>query len=323
MQSVRQVLEGPTTIPLNLLNALGKGDLRKAFREDALSHLDANVLWLRLSHIILDPDTDEKYLTAVCNCVSVYLSNAASSPSQSIRSIISDSDLLSHVFHNAEKVLQRSKTKPALQVIETVAGLLKGLPDDNARYDALTGWASPLVKTIFLAPSSREVKSACIALTFLVKKTALIDILEDILQQGLALITVPWLHRQSKHGVSISGNLQRLSRSPHLFLAILFAMEDLETRSAASKLLLALIDADDWSIQRPPAQQAVEVCQLYVRENEGSLADFANHVLPLLVADKHDFLLFLEARPDFSLLLYLLILKVGRLKKFITEEGKS
>jgi hypothetical protein len=45
-------------------------------------------------------------------------------------------------------------------------------------------------------------------------------------------------------------------------------------------------------------------------------------VLPLLVADRGDFLSFLEGKPDYSHLLYLSIHKLARLRKFITEKGK-
>lgn len=329
MQSLNQVLEGPTPIPVHQLHILGKGDLRKIFHEEPASPQDVAKLWSNLIQSIQDADTDEKYLTATCNCIAVFLSSAAASPSHDLRKISADHTVLTDALNNAEKVLQRGKIKPALQVLETLVRLLKGTPLEGDGRNLLSDWAISRVNAIFVARSAPQVKSACIVLTCFIKRGHLLQVLEDVLARSLVGMADSWHRTQMRQGVLLLDYFDLHSKAPHLFMALLFAIQDLETRSAASKLFVTLTHADDWSIQRSPTYQAIEVLRFYIAQAPESFSDLANQILPLMIEEEQKFEGFVKAyqpASDFSsseLILYLAILRVGRLKRFLTEEGTN
>ena len=336
MDKIRLLLEGglprPNSAPIDqaYLSELSRGSLRQYLhgQYDTPSLVEVDLLWQYLFASTFTRDASEKYLTAACNCISVFLVSAASSPLADVKDFpASGEDVWEHAFLCALKAFEGGKTKPALQVLETLAQLLRECPDKNAASERLHDSSQELLRSLFTGHPSLPIKAACIAITCLLKKTNLFAQLEDTLAETLNQVSCSWKEHQLHNGVSVGDHLDQQSCSRHLFLALLFAVRNLETRSAALKLFTLLLQADNWTRDSSPTQSAADVIELFIKQVTDSIGDFADNIMSVILDDKARFQTFVDIyRPENAcseskLILYLYVLKAGRLKRFLSEAG--
>jgi hypothetical protein len=327
MQAIQLALDAEPPIDQQLLSELSKRPLKQYLHGDHGSSGNIEALWYCLVESALIQSPTEKYLTVACNCISVFLLSAASSPFDDVRQLSFSRRVWFAAFACAQKAFDNGKTKPALQVLETLAQLLKENPDEATALAILSECSQKLLNVILTGQPARQVKSVCIALSCLVRKSQLLLTLEDMLAASLVQVDSAWKQYQLQNSVPIDKPLSQQSNSPHLFLAVLFAIRNLETRSAALKLFSLLTHAENWTQDHSPTQLAAEVIELFIKVNATSLGDFADNILPVILDDRPRFQAFTAFyQPDNScsesrLILYLSVLKVGRQKKFLTEDG--
>lgn len=329
MQAIQLAIDDGPPLDQQLLSDLSKRPLKQHLHGDpeAYNHIEA--LWHCLVQSALTQNFTEKYLTAACNCIAVFLSSAASSPFDGVRRFSFSRPVWFAAFECAQNAFEYGKTKPALQVLETLAQLLKENVDETTASAILSECCQRLLNVILTGQPAHQVKPACIALSCLVKKTALLLNLEDVLARSLAQVNVGWQQYQLQNSVFISKLFGQPSNSPHLFLALLFAVQNLDTRSAALKFFAILVNAENWTREHLPPRFAAETIELFIKENAAALGDFADNIFPVMLNDRPRYQAFASFyKPDSNitetgLKLYLSVLRVGRLNKFLTEDGIS
>jgi hypothetical protein len=285
-------------------------------------------LWTRLVRSALARNVSEKYLTAACNAISVFLKAYASSSDERIRHFIESSAVWADAFGCAQYAFASGRSKPAIQVLETLVHLLNEHSDQQLAIEILSRSARTMLDTIITNEPVGKMKPSCVTLSCLLRKSKLPVDLERLLQDCLQQHGISWQTRRAAHKMLRRPRIEASNGLEDLFLALLFAINNLETRSSALKLFNLLCEGQR-SDPGSTVAEAARVLSLYVQEHADTLADFANNVLPALLDSEHSWKLFealynpSSTSLDRSIELYLAILKVGRLKEYVKETGKS
>lgn len=333
MERVRAALAHGIPIDQGLLSQLARQALREAVNgqteqyplKDLSDFID---LWPRLVQTVHAKNISEKHLTTACNAVSVYLASTHRAENSDLRAFVLSTSVWASAYDCAQHAFSCGKTKPALQVLETLAILANEHPDEHAASRLLWRSAESLISTIIIGEPQSRIKASCIFLSCLSKKTSLRLILPEVIGHSLRQHLQQWQIRCNYHGLSTASRAHGLTALQELLLALLFAIKDLETRSAALKLFSQLCAGDRWSTTSQTAEGA-QVLELFIQANQDSLGDIADNVLPVLLDTENQFREFhdlyspLRAYSESKVVLYLAVLTVGRLKSFITEDGMS
>jgi hypothetical protein len=329
LDDVQQLLRAGPPIDLQLLSVLAKQSLKAFLHDEAALDQDSGVVsvWACLVSSTLHANPSEKYLTSACNTISVFLSCCASSPLDTINQFPRSSKVCMEAFSCAQKTLDVGKSKPAVQVLETLTRIWNDHPDAEAAFLALREIAQRQLRVLLAANPSQNAKSACIVLTCLLRRTQLSHLLENVLVETFQEASPEWMHHQLEDE---SNQTQHSSPRPvlqRLFLALLLAVRNLETRSAALKLFSTVLYADFGAAECKPPQEASAAIQAMVSSDSASLSEIADSLLPVVLDTSSRYQAFLNLctlGKEFSIsktLLYLSVLRVGRMKKFVSESG--
>ena len=328
MEPIQAALMSEGHLDQHLLADLGRQSL-KNYLQGASSDVnleDVALLWQRLVGSAVSKISTEKYLTAACNCVSVFLINAHTSTLDGVRAFSATKLVWLEGYSCAQHTFRCGRPKPALQVLETLAHLLNEHSDKQIASSLLVQSAGSMIDVVLMDYPQGELKSACVSLTCLLKKAALLPILNTVVLERLQKRSVSWGHRCILNNVSRAYSTDDNTGIGNLFLALLFAINSLETRSAALKLFALLCCSPTTKGDRPVGK-AAQVLEYYLHHNHASLGDFAANVLPVIIDNKGTFEDFMTLySPTYRcaesrIILYLAVLKVGRLKSFISENG--
>ena len=131
-----------------------------------------------------------------------------------------------------------ARPRPALQVLESLAQLLREHPDNAAASVILQQSSRRLLKVLFTGTPSAQIKSVCIALTCLVKRTGLLDVLEDEVADCLDQVSSSWKRYQLQNGTTLGDLQYQRSSSCPLFLALLFAVRNPGDSECSTQALL-------------------------------------------------------------------------------------
>ena len=323
MEQINAALAHNGPLEQQLLSSLARRSLRDHLQRDdhPIAVADLQLLWKTLSGSVVTPNTSDSYLAAACNSVSVFLLTASKAPQEAVRSFVESSSVWNEGYHCVKYAFSCGKTKPPLQVLESLAHLLKEHSDQPTASKLLFDSASSMVSTVLTDEPEGCLKASCISLSCFCKKTTLLSELNSVITASLEKNTAVWKQRQFLYNAPASPTDGYTSLQT-LFLALLFAITSLETRSAALKLFAQLCSNDGAS------EQAAQVLEHYIRYNQGSLSDFADNVLPVILDSATQFRTFLDLyspdklQSESRLILYLAVLKVGRLKSFVSEDGE-
>ena len=329
MNYVQAALAATPPFDHQLLLDLSKGPLKQyiqAIPDDSIA-IEHEALWQGLILSSRGQNTTEQYVTATCNCVSVFLLSSTSSSCKLVRLFAFSQKTWFEAYDAAEKAFDHGKTKPALQVLECLGGLLKSNPDTETALAILRQSCRRLVATLLSVNSHRQVKTACIALTCFAKKTDLLHHFEYIVEEGLTEVS-PSQRRCQLHQNSTGRNYPSASSGATNFLmALLCAIESLETRSASLKLFSLLLHADKWTRNNTTSTLAATAIDAFLEDRSDTLQDFAANVLPVIIDDKARFLAFCDlykptaTSSESSLVLYLSVLRTGRIAKYVSQSG--
>ena len=330
---LQAVLASPAPLKQSTLSDLGRHGLRSYLlgNEHVPQLDDVKVLWDRLVETALAQNVKDKHLTAACNCVSVFLLSTVSSGSSEIRHFGYSSVIWFQGFDCVQKALNDGKTKPALQVLETLAFMLNEHSDKGTAETILRQSALRAVENIITENPRGSIKSSCIIISCFLRRTSISQHLDSLLTQLLKKVSNGWEQRQLQNNVQL--DMTTLEAVPGLsafFLALLFAINNLETRSAALKVFVQLCQADETTNDGPRrVQSAADMIRLFLDHNDSALNDFSDNVLPVIIDNLAHLATFLELyRPrlrskEQQIVLFLSVLKVGRTKKLILEHGTS
>jgi hypothetical protein len=310
------------------LSDLARGTLKAYFASDGLS-IDSDAvysLWNRIVESATTNNVPERYLTAACNALTVMISSGIQCDDAEVRQLFFSRSLWEQGYSCVEFAFSCGKTKPALQVLETLTLLLKANPDLRSASEALSFCAEAVIRTIMLDEPCSKLKAACITLSCLLRRTSVRPILGSFVDCVVKKDGQSWARRCALHHLPADPANSGALELDKLFLALVFAINGLETRSAALKLFGQLC-MNSHLTKEEPVVYAGQVLEYYIRHNEGSLGEFAENAFPVILDNRDRYEAFLEMyRPkldgnDSRLILYLIVLKIGRLKSFIAEDG--
>ena len=327
MHAIEAVVETDGPLEKDVLLRLARQEIRRYGDVDWTESVQVALrqLWAKLIESSLARNVDEKYLTAACNCVSVYLKIVSASASQPLRNLATSSQCWSQAFDCAQYAFACGNTKPALQVLETIAHILNGHPNKQTASDILHDTSKSMLAIVISGEPRGNLKAACITLSCFIKRTELPKSLSSLVQDCVNQAGLLWLRRRVSRGMGFV-NTDPSADLEDLILALLFAIENLESRSAALKLLSQVCGIESSSVSSI-ATQAAQVLQNYIRDNQETLTDFAANVFPVILSTEKEFRVFEAAYSPSTqgsasnISLYLTVLKVGRLKEYITIEG--
>ena len=327
----RALLEG-VPLPVSLLSELGQCSLRQALL-DASPDQDVACmlsLWPKLVQTASSPRVNDKHITAASNAVCVYLSCAGASPFTEFSQFVLSEEVWFQAFHCAQKAFDDGKAKPAFQIMEILCDLLQKLTNPNLVAHILEKASLPLVRIILLASPRSDIKKACLLLSCFHRKTPLIQYLDQTVTRSVRENHHAWKLRLSEHNIALADvSTSEEESTIHLFLALIFAMVDLDTRSAALKLCSVFNnDAMVAAAAATDVERLVEqVVRLYFDRNHSAMGTVGENVLPVILHTKGKLISFVQpyassCRKNASkMALFIAILKVGRLKAILSESG--
>ena len=327
MADIRQVLESDGPLKLQLLHSLSKYGLKHYFESDEPSINKVKAIWAKLLDSAHSLHVDEKYLTAVCNAVSVFLLQLAVTKDENLQAFVFSEEVWLDASASAQKAFRKGKTKPALQVLETLCHLTDKNPDDFEASGLLQKALEHNCDTIFVNPGHHDVKVACISLSCFVRKVK-VSFLPRLLSSRYTGEDDAWENRLQSHGFSVA-DLEKEATEP-ILMALVLAIQHLETRSAALKLLILLCTR---SPEEDPPQDlfgaVTKVIRAYLGKNKDAISDFTHNVFPVILDERQRWTAFFETfktdqyEDEAQTLQFLAVLRVGRLHKFITQEGNA
>ena len=326
MDNIHEVLGLSVPLDQVQLSFLSKSALKKALNSynGSLPSRVLESIWDKLVQTCLDLIVGDKHLTASCNSLSVLLINAAASPDPEIRAFIFQERVWFEGYECAWRALNDGKTKPALQVLETLLLLLAKHPDDIAALNIRRGSIAKSINTIITGHPRQDLKSCCIVLSCYLRKTELRAELETVVETSLNQVSSSWASYQHANNVYPDTGSTQSSAIAVLLLALLFAVRNLETRSASLKAIVQMCSGEGGEAR---TALAAEVFQIFIRANSDSLGEFADSVLPVVLEDRGRYETFLKVYQiergctKEQMLLYLSVLRIGRLKNFVRETG--
>lgn len=332
MDPISLALSEDIPLPISVLSDLGKGSLRKALADAVSGQTTTHLLrlWPKLVLTAGSPQVNDKHITAASNALCVYLAGGRLSTVTEIQQYVSSEGVWLEAFQCAHKAFNDGKTKPAFQIMETLCDLLQQLGEPRLVNEILKMASLPLVRIILLASPRSEVKKACLMLSCLHRRTPLYGLLDEMLLQCLQHHDYSWRQRLSEHNISIFDvSTHNKGSIAHLLLALILAMVDLDTRTAALKLCSVLCNSAVENTATGGLQSVVErVIQLYLERNHTAMGNYAECVLPVILDNKEKLISFIRpyaisCRDDTSrMALFIAILKVGRSKAILSESGK-
>ena len=286
-------------------------------------------LWHRLVQSACSNEGNEKYLTAACNAVAVFLTTSSTSQCENLKEFAFSRQTWLDGYRCTQKAFEKGKTKPALQVLETLSRLLSEHSDKHAASTLLYATTKDLLNAILVVESPQQVKVSCITVSCFVKRTFLAPEIPRLTADCISELSSAWSKHLQPHNLNPSDFTCAARDRKAVFLALLMVARSLETRSAALKLLTFICTrTDEATDSQHLFTSAALTISLYVDRNGDLLGDFADNVFPVVLNDRLRWLSFrhfFQAKSwenESKLLQYLAVLRVGRLNKFITEEGE-
>lgn len=287
---------------------------------------DLILLWSRLVEASYLRNVSEKHLTTACNAISVYMNLLSKSSSEESRRFIGSRDVWLQSYACAQYTFTCGKTKPALQMLETLANLLNEHSDKRLAHELLQNTSQTIIGNILTDEPRGTIKASCISLSCLLRKTPLQSSLETAAKEALDQHTAVWVRRLTQAGLLLRGDSKLFTGLQELLLALLFAVNNLETRSASLKLF-SQICTSDLQTKTKPLELAARVLEYYIEQCQDVLGDFASNVLPVLIDSKASFESLASAytptqnTSSSRFYLFLIVLKAGRMQGFLAEKG--
>ncbi|RMD43390.1 hypothetical protein DV735_g1703, partial [Chaetothyriales sp. CBS 134920] len=323
--------DGP--LPEALVSDLARKGLR-LYLDSAHEPPEVHRLWQRLVESAVSSEATEKYLGSVCNALSVFLTISLKSKHSNGFCFIPA--VWNAAYSAVQRIFDKGKTKPGLQLLETLCLLLNQDPDplvaSNLLHEAVRG----LIKTIFVGGLQHNVKVACIGLSCFLRRTDIVRDLAPLVAGSLSEVRLSWaktLHRYHLPNQDQADDDESPLRS--LILALYITISGLDARSAALKLLKLLCTSlDKVKSPRWGLELSAVLFAAFVAWNPDLLADFAENVLPIILDTRQSWDTFealcrptqpkpeSDSEPGATLVLYLIVLRVGRLKAYIGHDGQ-
>ena len=325
MEDIHEVIGLSVPLDQAQLSFLSKSALKKALNSynGSLPSRDLESMWGKLVQTCLDPIVGDKHLTAACNSLSVLLINAAASPDPEIKAFVFRKRVWFEGYECAWRAFNDGKTKPALQVLETLLSLLAKHPDNIAALNIRRGSIAKSINTIITGQPRQDLKVCCIILSCYLRKTGLHAELETLVETSLNQVSSSWVSYQHANNVYPGVRSTQSPAIAALLLALLFAVRNLETRSASLKSIVQTCSGKGAEAR---TALAAEVFQMFIRANSDSLGEFADSVLPVVLDDRERYETFLKVYQiergctKEQMLLCLSVLRIGRLKKFVRRK---
>lgn len=332
MDQIRDILNDSDVIPMSTLLVLGRKTLREAFPvgSPGLPLDEARRLWLKLQWTACTSGVVDTHLREACNAVCVFLRCMCRSTDDEVRRYAFSEKVWLQTLEVVRKAFDDGKGKPALQVLEVLAHMLRENSSHENSKSILKNCITSLVRIILTGQPVLRLKEAIISLSLLLKKTQNVlppsQYFDEI---DLSAHATMKLRSQQAH---LGGQqLEKLLEDPvsEFLLALLLATNLPEPRTTAIKLFSLFCSKGDKIDMLQNVDAASLVIETYLQVNPEALDDFSVDVFPAILNDLEQFDKFskqfdlTEGYTPPRLSIYLAILKVGRQKGFLTETGES
>ncbi|KIW90444.1 uncharacterized protein Z519_09090 [Cladophialophora bantiana CBS 173.52] len=329
MDPVSCALRAEVPLPISLLSELGKGSLRNTLSDNDRSQDVSQILalWRKLVLTAASPQVADKHITSASNALCVYLHGAVASPTFELREFVLSQDVWFEACHCAHRAFNDGKTKAAFQIMDTLCDLLDKQGDPKVFIEILRHASLPLVRIVLLSLPRSEIKKACLMLACLHQRTPLLEDLDQLVQHCIDENRFLWTQLLSQHNFTLD-DISAIGHENILqfLLALVFAMTNLDTRSAALKVCSVLCSDASKPMGSPNLQPLAEhVIKWYLEKNHEALGDFAENVLPVILDSKEKFMAFVQPyskscqESGSRMALFIATLKVGRANSILTE----
>ena len=288
---------------------------------------DAKLLWARLLFTVHHPSVSDKHLTAACNAICFFvrtLGNAAEPECQNFA--CSDARWI-ECFDAARSAFTAGKTKPALQVLDTLAYMAKHDAVENSASARISAAATQMVRIIYKQQPRKTLKDACIIIYFFLRKLSDSFSFPGVLSRVFLETRSNFLQSCRTFSIPYDALVENTESNWMSFiLSLLMMMSVAESKTAVLKLL-SLICTDPMHCETNLPALVQKAIELYGTSNEKALENINQDVLPSIITSREHFYAFLPAAnsevhlTSAKINLILSQVKLGLLKTYITETG--
>lgn len=290
---------------------------------------DVDRLWRQLLYTVHHSTVLDKHLTATCNAICYVVRALANTTDPDLQEFVASDTICLECFEAARSAFAASKTKPALQVLETLAYLAKHDATGLSVSAGIPTAAMQMVRTIYTQKPQKSLKDACIILYFFLRKLSDSFSFSEVLDRVLSETKMSFLYFCRVSNISYNfpaGDPE--SNWISFILSLLMITPIADSKTAVLKLLFLICTnpKENGSKMVNLVQKAIEI---YGMSNERALEDITKDILPSIISTKEQFCAFLP-EPAASTIhtaakvnLVLSQLKLGLLKGYITEAGKK
>lgn len=291
---------------------------------------DAGELWECLVETVRSPTVSDQHMTAACNALCFVVRANIQHQDEASKARAYDQKTWQQMFSAARAAFASGKTKPALQVLDTLHYLAEMSPY-RARVTQNVEEAATEMVTIILSHHPRRcIKEACIVLYFFLRKLSDFMSFSDVLQQVLNHNKTAFVQICRDSGiraVSLDG-----CAHPQWFafvLALLLAVRITESKSATLKLLTLLcgLPMPTYGVDVPSIlSKSIDV---YSVADEAALEAVTRDVLPSVLTSQDVFATFLLKQQSLgksnisAILVVLTLLQYGKSRSYVLESGKK
>lgn len=291
---------------------------------------DLQQLWNRLLETAHHGPMPERHMTAVCNAICFVLRSHLNTPNTEHRKFVLSATTWTQAFDAARTAFVAGKTKPAMQVLETLDYLAHQQGGDALVGSAVNAAVANMLEIIFSQSPKKSLKTSCNVLYFLIRKLSDLISFEDVLIRVYAQDSAIFFHHCHVsnidwRSVSSYGNVPWYA----LLLALLMVMRLAESKSATLKLMTLLCDGVPASDGLDMVSIMDECVRVYAACDNKAIEDISRDVLPaiLTTADKfHAFLqrhLAAENPTESNVVALLALMSFGKKKVFVDEPSKD
>lgn len=320
-----------TILSIDELNKLTRSTRHvNSAESSAVSLGELQQQWTQLLTTLHHGSLPDKHITSTCNAMSFVLRGQANSKELQNRSFVLSTDVWTQAFEAARAAFTAGKTKPGMQILETLDYLAHQQDAEETVRSAVSDAVANMLETVFTQSPKKSLKISCNVLYFFLRKLcdmmSFADVVTRVFQQHQAIFVhhchvsnIDWNH------VSSNGRTQWYA----LLLALLMVMRLAESKSATLKLLTMLCDGMCPGTTELDMVGIMDEClRLYTASDDKAMEDISRDVLPAILTniDKFEALLQRQATSvmtESGINVFLELLLFGKKKSFINESSES
>lgn len=285
---------------LPFLAQVGRGQLQQFLSEelsDSHSQDLIEKLRRRLLSTICSPAVIGKHLTAACNVLAIFIRGVLSHPSPFHQEINKMQTIWVDSFKATLRVFDVGKTKPALQILDSLIQAVPQVGDRSTVLDTLRKAVHPLLHAVMLGDQVNNLKESLVILAHLLRRSAVN--LTLLLEQAQHILNISWKHwRKRLIQFEIPPAELEATKYPevHSFLiAILMARVSQEAKHAAIRLFSLVSGRLKCDLKLEIYLTVKKTMEIYMVSPSVDVETLFQQILPSIITTPQDYRAFLES----------------------------